>query len=96
MGQGQVSDQSRTSWYPVITTSSYKVAVIIMSLINYVTHQYTNATQNTPHKMTQTPHNTPYKTIPGKGLQSLIALFLVFNVVLCFFSSLLFTSNQAS
>ena len=34
-------------------------------LINYVTHQYINATQNTPHK-----------TSPGEGLQSLIALFL--------------------
>ena len=38
--------QSRKSWYPVITASSYKVAVLIMFLINYVTHQYTNTTQN--------------------------------------------------
>ena len=38
--------QSGTSWYPVITASGYKVAVLIMSLINYVTHQYTNTTQN--------------------------------------------------
>jgi len=69
--------QSRTSWYLVITASSYKVAVIGMSLNNYETHQDTNATQNTPQKATQTPH----KTSPGEGLQSLIALFLVF---LCF------------
>ena len=69
MGQGQVSDQSGTCWYPVITASNYKVAVLIMSLINYVTHQYTNTTQ--------TPHNTTHKTNPGKSLQSLIALFLV-------------------
>ena len=66
MGQGQVSDQSGTSLYPVITASSYKVAILVMSLINYVTHQYTNTTQNTPHK-----------TSPGEGLQSLIAIFLV-------------------
>ena len=65
MGQGQVSNQSGMSWYPVITTSSYKMAVLITSLINYITHQYTNTTQNTPHK-----------TSPGDGLQSLIALFL--------------------
>ena len=51
---------------PVITASIYKVAVLIMSHINYVTHQYTNTTENTPHK-----------TRPGEGLQSLIALFLV-------------------
>ena len=38
--------QSRKSWYPVITASSYKVAVLIMSHINQVTRQYTNATQN--------------------------------------------------
>ena len=38
MGQGQVSDQSGTSWYSVITASSYNVAVLIMSAINYVTH----------------------------------------------------------
>ena len=69
MGQGQVSDQSGVSWYPVITVSSYKVAVLITSLINYVTHQYTNATQNTPHKSS-----------PGEGLQSLIALFLVIDL----------------
>ncbi len=43
---GQVSHYSGMSWYPVITVSSYKVAVLIMALINYVTHQYTNATQN--------------------------------------------------
>ena len=60
--------QSWTSWYPVVTASSYKVAVIIMSLINDVTHQCTIATQNTPHK-----------TSPGEGLQSLLALFLVVN-----------------
>ena len=45
--------QSGMSWYPVITASSYKVAVVIMSFINYIKHQYTNATQNTPHKTTQ-------------------------------------------
>ena len=73
MGQGQVSDQSGASWYPVITASSYKVAVLIMCLINYITHQYTNATQNIPYKTIQTPH----KTSPDEGLQSLIALFLV-------------------
>ena len=73
MGQGQVSNQGATSWYTVITASSYQVAVLVMSLINYVTHQYTNTTQNTPHKTTQAPH----KTSPGKGLQSLIALFIV-------------------
>ena len=50
----------------VITASSYKVAVLIMCHINYVTHQCLNATQNTPHKSS-----------PGEGLQSLIALFLV-------------------
>ena len=50
MGQGQVSNQSGTSWYPVITASSYKVAVLVMSLINYVTHQYTNTTQNSTNK----------------------------------------------
>ena len=58
---------------PVITASNYKVAVLIMSLINCITHQYTNAAQNIPHKTAQTPH----KTSPSKGLQSLIALFLV-------------------
>ena len=46
MGQGQVSDQSGTSLYPVITATSYKVAVLVMSILNYVTHQYTNTTQN--------------------------------------------------
>ena len=66
--------QSWTSWYPVITPSCYKMAVIIMSFINSVTDQYTNITQNTPHKTTQTPH----KASPGKGVHSLIALFLVF------------------
>ena len=69
MGQGQVSDQSGASWYPVITASSYKVAVLIMSLVNYVTQQYTNATQNTPHKIS-----------PGVGLQSLIAPFFVLEI----------------
>ena len=69
--------QSGTSWYPVITDSSYKVVVLVISTIYYVTHHYTNTTQNTPHKMTQTPH----KTSPGKGLQFLIALFLVPNVI---------------
>ena len=39
MGQGQVSNQSRTSWYPVITASGYKVAVRVLSLINDVTHK---------------------------------------------------------
>ena len=72
MGQGQVSDQSGVAskqdvLYPVITASSYKIAVLIMSLINYITHQHTNASQNTPHKSS-----------PDEGLQSLIALFLVF------------------
>ena len=38
--------QSGTSWDPVITASSYKVAVLIMSIISYVTHQYSNTTQN--------------------------------------------------
>ena len=46
--------QNGTSWYPVITASSSKVAVLIMSVINYVTHQCTNATQNIPHKTTHT------------------------------------------
>ena len=78
MGQGQVSDQSGTPWYPVITASSYKVAVLVMSLINYITHQCTNAMQNALHKTTQTPH----KISPGLGLQSLIALFLVFLLFL--------------
>ena len=58
MGQGQVSNQSGTSWDPVITASIYKVAVLIMSLINYVTHRCTNTTQNAPHNTTQTPHKT--------------------------------------
>ena len=53
MDQGQVSNQSGTSWYPVITANSYKVVVLIISLINDITHQYTNATQNTPHKARQ-------------------------------------------
>ena len=57
VGQGHLSDQSGTSWYPVITASSNKVAVLIMSNINYVIHQYTNATQNytntTQHKSWQ-------------------------------------------
>jgi len=61
---------------PVITASIYNVAVLIMSPINYVTHQYTNATQNAPHKTSQTPH----KTSPGEGLQSLIAHFFFFFV----------------
>ena len=44
MGQGHVSDQSGlhqsgTSWYRVITASSYKVAVLVMSPINNVTNQ---------------------------------------------------------
>ena len=68
-GQGEVSDQSGVaskSWYPVITASSYKVTVLVMSVINYVTLWYINATQNTPHKI-----------CPGDGLKSLIALFLV-------------------
>ena len=43
-----------------------------MSLIDDVTHQYTNTTQKTLHKTTQTPH----KTCPGKGLQSLIPLYI--------------------
>ena len=30
MGQGQVANQSGTSWYPVITASSYKVAVLVL------------------------------------------------------------------
>ena len=34
------------SWYPVITASSYKVEFVLMSLINYVTHQYINTAQN--------------------------------------------------
>ena len=38
--------QSGTSWYSVIIASSYKVADLVLSLINYVTHQYTNTTQN--------------------------------------------------
>ena len=46
IGQGQVSNQSGTSWYPVITANSYKVAVLVMSLIKYITHQDTNTTQN--------------------------------------------------
>ena len=65
--------KSGMSWYPGITASSYKVAILIMPLINYVLHQSTNTTQNTPHKTPRTPH----KTSPGEGLQSLIALFLV-------------------
>ena len=42
--------QSGTSWYPVITAGSYEGAVLVMSLINYVIHRYSNATQNTPQK----------------------------------------------
>ena len=45
--------QSGMFWYPVITASIYKVAVLVMSRINFRTNQYTNATQNTPHKTTQ-------------------------------------------
>ena len=44
MGQGQVSNHSGTSWDPVITVNSCKVTVLIMFLLNYVTHQYTHAT----------------------------------------------------
>ena len=62
--------QSGTSWYPVITASNYKVEVLVMSIINYVTLEYTNSTQNTRHKTAQTPH----KTSSGEGLQSPIAL----------------------
>ena len=35
---------------PVITASSYKVAVLIMSIINYITHQYTNYMNTTQNK----------------------------------------------
>ena len=70
MGQGQVFNQSWTSWYLVITASRYIVAVLIMSLINYITHQCTNATQNTPHQRS-----------PGKGLLPLIALLFFFTSV---------------
>jgi len=70
MGQGKVSDQSGTSWHLVITASTYKVAVLVMSIINYVTHQNTNTTQNTPHK-----------TSADEGLQSLIALFLIIIII---------------
>ena len=38
MGQGRVSNQSGTSWYPVITASSYKVALVIMFLIRSSLH----------------------------------------------------------
>ena len=55
---------------PVITDSIWR-----QQPKSDLAHQYTNATQNTPHKTTQTPHNTPRKTSPGEGLQSLIALF---------------------
>ena len=50
MGQGHVSHQSGTSWFPVITASSSKVTVLITSLIKDVTHQYTH-----------TPHNTLWR-----------------------------------
>jgi len=71
MCQGHASDQSgvaskRDVLYLAITASGYKMAVLIMSL-NYKTHHHTNAPQNTPHKNS-----------PREGLQSLIALFLVF------------------
>ena len=33
MRQGEVSDQSGTSWFPVITASSCKVAVLVLSII---------------------------------------------------------------
>ena len=46
------------------------MAVLVMSLIDYVTHQFTNSAQNTPHK-----------TIRGEGLQSLIALFLDIHAI---------------
>jgi len=85
MSEGQLSNQSRTSWYPIITASSYKVTVLVMS-INYVIHQYTNPTQNTPRTTTQTPH----KTSPGEGLQSLIAFLLVWK---CFFLTCYLHSN---
>ena len=75
MGQHQVSGHSRASWYPVITASSYKVAVL-MCLINYVAHQYTNAA-----------HNTPHKTNPGEGLQSDL-FFMFFFLFLIFFQDL--------
>ena len=31
---------------PVVTNSSYKAAFLMTSLLNYITHQYTSATQN--------------------------------------------------
>ena len=37
MGQGQVYDPCGTSWYPVITASSYKVIFIVMSVITSAT-----------------------------------------------------------
>ena len=45
------------------------MAVVVMSIINYVAHQYM-------HKH-HTQYTTQKKTSPGDGLQSLIALFLV-------------------
>jgi len=38
---------------PVITASIFEVEVLMMSLCNSATHQYTNATQNTPHTTAQ-------------------------------------------
>ena len=61
--------QSRTSWYPVITASSYKVVVLVMSL------------KIMQHKIAQTPQ----KTSPDRVLQYLIALFLVIIMMICRF-----------
>ena len=72
MGKGQVSNQSGTYWYPVITASSCEVAVPIMSFINYVTPVHKRHTRYTTQNSTNTPQISP-----GEGLQSLIALFLV-------------------
>ena len=66
---------SGTSWYPVITASSYKVAVLIMSLLNYVTHQHTNGTQNKLHK-----HHTK-QVLPR--VHNLCLLFYLFNFNWC-------------
>ena len=69
MGQGQVADQSGTSWCPVITASSFKWQFELCVLL-IMEH---TSIQSTPHKTTQTPHTKS----PGKCLQSLIAPSLV-------------------
>ena len=75
MGEGLVSKQSGTSRYLVITAISYKVAVLVMSIINYVTHQYT---YNTKY-MTQNYANTTQNSWQGSAISD--CSFLLFGKI---------------